>query len=234
MTEAAHELNVLTEAVGSAKQQVEFDRLVAKYEKIIEGLPQNLQDMTEEELILIDGGEEYLKAIKWFDEVYVAKNRFFTFADYAEPEYQNGSAEESNHESDAIMNEILDDPYAEAEDDYILKPGVTYITMSSGTGTDELGGKVSLNMEFTIYKDGTVTGNLIETNSKDSYGNNNSYEHPIEGTWVETSKHDKRFLKIDLVLESEDYYNEFTYYIDESLKAYANDVNTRPVQLREK
>ena len=40
--------------------------------------------------------------------------------------------------------------------------------------------------------------------------------------------------KIVFVLESDDYYNKFTYYIDENLNAYANDINTRPVKLRMK
>ena len=191
-----------------------------------------LRERSGEEPLKIDGGEEHFVAIAWFDDVYVAKNRFFTFAAYDEPEYQNGSAEETDHEPDARINETSDNLYA--DDDYILKPGVTYTTESSGTGTDEYGGKVSLSMEFTIYKDGTARGNLIETNSTSSYNNNNSYGHPVEGSWEEVSKHDKRYLKIDLVLESENYYNEFTYYIDENLNAYANDINTRPVQLREK
>ena len=53
MKDSAQELNELTDALGSTKQRVEFDRLVAKYNKIIEGLPQELQDMSEEELLLL-------------------------------------------------------------------------------------------------------------------------------------------------------------------------------------
>lgn len=129
---------------------------------------------------------------------------------------------------------VIDKDDAIVEKNYILTPGVTYVTEASGSGTDEFGGNVSLSMEFTIYKDGSVAGNLIETNSESTYGNNHSYEHPLEGTWEEVSRHDKRFLKIDLELEAEGYYKLFTYYIDENQNAYANNVNTRPVKLIEK
>lgn len=235
LKDATIKMNELSEAISNTKYEVEFNRFVADYNEFMTSMPKSIQEMPEEQLATLDGGQEYLEAMDNFNQVYMAKSRFFAFADVTEPEYQNESVVTPEQESNAIMDEILDRLYDESNnDDYILTPGVTYITMSSGTGTDVLGGKVSLSMEFTIYKDGTVTGNLIETNAKDSYGNNNSYEHPLEGTWAETSKHDKRFLKIDLVLESEDYYNEFTYYIDEDLNAYANDLNTRPVKLREK
>ena len=115
-----------------------------------------------------------------------------------------------------------------------MDPGVTYVTEVSDTGTDEYGGKVNLSMEFTIYKDGSATGNLIETNSSSTYDNNNSYNHPVEGNWHEVSRHDKRFIKIDLVLDPNGYHQRFTYFVDEDHNAYYDNVNNHPIKLRQK
>ena len=132
---------------------------------------------------------------------------------------------------------VTDLPESESQTDRnfkknILKPGVTYVTTSSTSDYDEYGGKVNLNMEFTIYNDGSVSGNIIETNSRSSYNNSNSYENHIRGTWKEVSIHDKRYLEIKFTLAG--YYKDFKYYIDEQQKAYANDINTSPIALRKK
>lgn len=131
-------------------------------------------------------------------------------------------------EAPKVVQEVVIEP------DYIMTPGVTYVTISPQTNTDGYGGKVNLSMEFTIYKDGTASGNLIETNDEEFYGNSNSYRHPIEGKWREVSKHDKRFVEIKLILEGDEYYNWFYYYVDENLNAYANDINTTPMKLEKK
>ena len=142
---------------------------------------------------------------------------------------QEQTIEASNEVNNTAIEEVKK---VSEEEKYILKPGVTYVTEVSDTGTDEYGGKVNLSMEFTIYKDGSATGNLIETNSSSTYDNNNSYDHPIEGNWHEVSKHDKRFLKIDLVLDANGYYKRFTYFVDEDHNAYYDNVNNHPIKLR--
>lgn len=130
-------------------------------------------------------------------------------------------------------NETFNAPSLVPGSDYIMKPGVTYVTTSSRKDTDEFGLKVYLTMEFTIYNDGTASGNLIETDAE-GLGTGYTRNHPIEGTWKTVSKHDKRFLKLRLILEGDDYYNRFDYYVDEDLNCYANDINTHPVKLRMK
>ena len=231
LKDATDKYNEFAEGMGNAKHQVEFDQYVAEYSKYLKSIPKSILEMPDDQLACLDGGREYLEALENLDQVYKAKSRFFLFGNDSEPKGQNEPSVAPEQESDARMNESTSGHNAK---DYFLEPGVTYITESSGAGTDEFEGKVSLSMEFTIYKDGTARGNLIETNSTSSYGNNNSYEHPVEGTWKEVSKHDRPYLQIVFVLESDDYYNEFTYYIDENLNAYANDINTRPVRLRMK
>ena len=139
-------------------------------------------------------------------------------------------------ENNAIRQEQPKNEEKEFEENYIMIPGVTYVSTQSEKDTDIVGGEVNLTMEFTIYNDGSVVGNLIETNSSKSYSNGNSYNHYVEGKWREVSKHDKRFLEICLVLEDsvQDYYKEFTYYVDENLKLYDNPSSTTSIQLKKK
>lgn len=151
---------------------------------------------------------------------------------------QNEQAQNEVREPEAGpgQNEQAQNEVREPEVNYIMIPGVTYVTTQSGADTDIMGGKVSLSMEFTIYKDGTAIGNIIETNSDDYYGNENSCSHPVEGAWEEVSKHDKRFVKIFLVLRDDDqnYLRGFTYYVDEDLKAYSESPTNKPIQLKQK
>lgn len=225
LKDATKKMNELAEAISNTRREVEFDRLVADYNNLIKGLPKSIQEMTEDDLIKIDGGKAYVEAVANLDEIYMGKSRYFLMGGYDQSESTNESVDTGQ----SIPEQVA--PEESVEDSYILTPGVTYVTTSSQTSTDEYGGKVSLSMEFTIYKDGSAAGNLIETNSESTYGNNNSYNHPVEGTWREVSKHDKRFLEIQLILEGDEYYNSFYYYIDEDLNAYANDINTHPVKL---
>lgn len=136
----------------------------------------------------------------------------------------------------AILQEQPNNAEKELEENYIMIPGITYISTQSEKDTDIMGGEVNLTMEFTIYNDGSVVGNLIETNSSKSYSNGNSYNHYVEGKWSEVSIHDKRFLEICLVLEdsAQDYYKEFTYYVDEDLKIYDRPSSTTSMQLKKK
>lgn len=136
----------------------------------------------------------------------------------------------------AILQEQPNNAEKELEENYIMIPGITYISTQSEKDTDIMGGEVNLTMEFTIYNDGSVVGNLIETNSSKSYSNGNSYNHYVEGKWSEVSIHDKRFLEICLVLEdsTQDYYKEFTYYVDEDLKIYDRPSSTTSMQLKKK
>lgn len=136
----------------------------------------------------------------------------------------------------ALLQEQPNNAEKELEENYIMIPGITYISTQSEKDTDIMGGEVNLTMEFTIYNDGSVVGNLIETNSSKSYSNGNSYNHYVEGKWSEVSIHDKRFLEICLVLEdsAQDYYKEFTYYVDEDLKIYDRPSSTTSMQLKKK
>lgn len=136
----------------------------------------------------------------------------------------------------ALLQEQSNNAEKELEENYIMIPGITYISTQSEKDTDIMGGEVNLTMEFTIYNDGSVVGNLIETNSSKSYSNGNSYNHYVEGKWSEVSIHDKRFLEICLVLEdsAQDYYKEFTYYVDEDLKIYDRPSSTTSMQLKKK
>ncbi len=233
LKEAAVKLNKLAEAMSDTKYEAEFDRLVADYNKFMKNLPSSIQEMSEDEIVNINGGNEYLEALEFFNQVYMGKSRYFTFAEYDQSVSLNEPVVASNSSIDDASN-VLKNTEPEPEDEYILKPGVTYITASSATDTNEFGERVSLNMEFTIYKDGSATGNIIETTEANSYGNRNSYNHPVEGKWKKVSKHDKRFLEIKLILEGDEYYNWFYYYVDEEHNAYANDINTKPLQLIEK
>lgn len=243
LKEAATTVTKLADAMVSAEYEVDFDRFVAEYNRYMENLPSSIQEMSEDEIVTIDGGQEYVEAIAYFHDVYSELRNYYKQhpgvrlpGGYDDPDSIGENAAAGNASSTQLSAPNASGVFDEnkgviKEDNYILMPGVTYVTESSWNSTDELGGEVSLSMEFTIYKDGSVTGNLIETNL---YGRHNTYEHPLEGTWEEVSKHDKRFLKIYLELQADDYNKEFTYYIDESLNAYANDINTRPVKLMKK
>lgn len=146
----------------------------------------------------------------------------------------NDSASEQIIESgiNQVVAETNTSIYEEEKE--IMEPGVTYTMKESASDTDIFGGDVNLKIEFTIYNDGTAKCTLIETNSEDFYDNNNSYKYSLEGEWEEVSKHDKRFIQIDVTLESDDYYKEFTYFIDEELNAYAENINSTPVKLQKK
>lgn len=147
----------------------------------------------------------------------------------------NDSVSEQTIESsmDQVASDADTSTYEEEKSD-ILEPGVTYITTNSASDTDIFGGDVNLKVEFTIYYDGSAKCTLIETNSEDFYDNTNSYEYSLDGEWEEISKQDKRFVQIEFTLETDDYYKEFTYFIDEELNAYAEDINTTAVKLVKK
>ncbi len=233
LNDASVKLNKLAELMSDVKCEAEFDRLVTEFNQVMTKLPESIQKMTEEEILNVNGGKEYLEALELFNQVYIGRSRSFPSAECDQPIREYEPIVENNTTDNEAFNDIMNTE-PKPEDVFILIPGVQYITASSTAGTNEFGLKASLDMEFIIYNDGSATGNLIETTEPDSQGNRNSYNHPVEGTWREVSKHDKRFLEIKLILEGDNYYNCFYYYIDEDLNAYANDINTRPVKLIEK
>lgn len=139
-----------------------------------------------------------------------------------------------NPKDNYICTEYRYRPFFTGIPKFIMEPGVTYVTTSSQTATDEFGGKVSLNMEFTIYNDGTASGNLIERDTDYGYGYNNSYNHPVEGTWEEVSRHDKKYLRIRLTVRDGNLNRPYYFYVDEDLNCYPTDINAHPIKLTEK
>lgn len=110
-------------------------------------------------------------------------------------------------------------------EEYILEPGVTYVTETM-KDTDYFGDLKEYNFEFTVYKDGSATCNIIETNPK----SRKTMELKYEGSWNEVSKQDRMFLEIVYVIGSQ----EVTYFVDSSLNVYENKITSKPLKLTRK
>lgn len=112
-----------------------------------------------------------------------------------------------------------------------LEPGVTYYADKESSDFSGYG-KDTYRVEFTIYKDGSVsgkTGVLDETGElppTSSIGTT-----VLEGEWSEISKNDKRFIEIIPTLDG---HETNPIYVDEDLNFYFDGVNTDAIKLNKK
>lgn len=117
----------------------------------------------------------------------------------------------------------------EEDDNYILIPGETYYTTKE-VSSDNYGNSTKLTVELIAYIDGTFSGQVIETTVLGHRPEEpNIHTYPIEGEWIETSKHDRRYMYVEFELVQSG--QEFDIYIDENHNVYMNDLSSAPEKL---
>lgn len=235
LKEMTKKMEALTESFGSAQNMLEFDRYVAEYNDMMRHLPDEIKNMSLEELQSIEGGKEYQEAMEMLDQTYVAKQRYLTFEVYNDSESEEsvelaqGEQYAAPEDNSAVPENNYSAEYVEKDDSFILTYGSTY-RVEQTMPKDQYGTTHHLTFEIIAYKDGSVSGQVIETTTLAHRPyDENKYTYPIEGEWEGTSKHDKRVMKVDFDLARSD--QHFTIFIDEALKAYIGDLNATPVQL---
>lgn len=137
------------------------------------------------------------------------------------------------NEKTSVVDEIEIDEEEEAEEkevveeeNYILIPGETYY-YTTDEFTDEYGSTNQLTVELTAYKDGSFSGQVIETVILAHRPDDpNVHKYPIEGEWMETSRHDKRYMYVEYELTQSG--QEQCIYIDEDHNVYLNDLSSKP------
>lgn len=138
------------------------------------------------------------------------------------------AVEEVEVEEEAV--EEMEVEEEEAND--ILVPGETYY-YTTDEYTDEYGSTNQLTVELTAYKDGSFSGQVIETVTlAHRPSEHNEHKYPIEGEWTETSRHDKRYMYVEFELTQSG--QEFCIYIDEEHNVYLNDLSSKPGKIYKK
>lgn len=145
---------------------------------------------------------------------------------------ENANTEESNIEVPVASEVIAQEEKATEVESYIMTPGETYY-VSQEMPEDKYGIITTLVFEMTIYKDNTMSGQVIEKRIQTlNKGRESESNYPIEGEWEETSKHDKKVLEVEFELAQSGQY--YTIYVDEEHNVFINDLNATPVKLQQR
>ena len=62
LKKATKDINKLTEKVNKAQDAYELQKIGMDFQTVIDKLPANIQELSEEEALKLEGGEEFLKA----------------------------------------------------------------------------------------------------------------------------------------------------------------------------
>lgn len=131
-----------------------------------------------------------------------------------------------------ILTDFRYEPFTTGEHHDILTFGDTYYATQT-VSEDRYGNSTELTFEIIAYRDKTISGQVIERSRLGHRPDEvNEYNYPIEGKWGETSRHDKRVMRVRFELAKSHQY--YTIFIDEDQNVYINDLNAKPEKLHKK
>lgn len=232
LKEATNQINQLTKEATTVTSAGELQAIAISFDEIIAPLEARFGEISEDELRKIEGSKYFFSAIERLELATTeAGNRI---AGNMYDNFNNVLSAAANVVSDtrnALNEENAEEEEETPQEDYILTPGVTYY--SEKEGKDEFGLRERYSLELTVYKDYSVEGKFTIT-AINEYRDNEETDlsYDIDGEWEETSKRDKRVMKIDVELANSSQY--YTFFVDEKHQIYWNDLNSNPERLMEK